>query len=258
MKKTILAVCASVAAMLMPMASCMGQSSQEIGNVSFESEGIMYQSREGKAGEVEVVANSANPYTGLVWIPKEVVYEEKTYQVTAIGDGAFAGTTVIRVTMHDGIERIGDSAFRNCPSLIATRQIENMIESSVTMTEDGIRCRYVTLPKALTEIGAYAYSGTPQFLDKIEILENVRSIGDYAFSGCGKPESICCMAATPPTYGINAFDEQVLESATLYVGQAYMEAYAEAPGWNGFANRGTDDDFENKLHGGGIGPSPEM
>ena len=97
MKKTILAVCASVAAMLMPMASCMGQSSQEIGNVSFESEGIMYQSREGKAGEVEVVANSTNPYTGLVWIPKEVVYEEKTYQVTAIGDGAFAGQR-----HHDG------------------------------------------------------------------------------------------------------------------------------------------------------------
>lgn len=59
--------------------------------------------------------------------------------LTALEDGAMAGTPVQQVTVHEGVTSIGASAFSGCASL-----------------------RVVALPESVTQLGDNAFSGCPQ------------------------------------------------------------------------------------------------
>ena len=91
---------------------------------------------------------------------EELVIPEQFNEIPAC---IFSGAVSIKsVTMHDGIEKIGDFAFANCSGL-----------------ED------ITLGKSTTEIGNNAFYSCSS-LKEIDLPETVSSIGDYAFASCGK------------------------------------------------------------------------
>jgi len=89
---------------------------------------------------------------------EELIIPEQFNEIPAC---IFSGAESIKsVTMHDGIEKIGDFAFAGCVG------IEN-----------------ITLSKNLTEIGNYAFYGCSS-LKEIDIPETVSAIGEYAFASC--------------------------------------------------------------------------
>lgn len=76
-------------------------------------------------------------YSGDIEIPSEVIYNEETYKVTAVGNRAFSGTSVTSVSIPERVESIGLCAFWNCSGLTS-----------------------VTIPQSVTSVGANAFSGT--------------------------------------------------------------------------------------------------
>ena len=96
---------------------------------------------------------------GHVTILGEVMYDGKFYTVTSIGEYAFAGCTITRVTLPNSIETIEDGAFYQC-------------------TASSIDLNY-----GLGYIGAYAFYECTS-LERIQIPSTVLHIGEFAFYGC--------------------------------------------------------------------------
>ena len=101
-----------------------------------------------------------NYVSGDIEIPQKVIYQSKTYTVTAIGNNAFSYCNLTSVTIPNSVTSIGWSAFEECSSLTS-----------------------VTIPNSVTSIGSSAFSGCSSLIS-VTIPNSVTSIGSYAFSGC--------------------------------------------------------------------------
>ncbi|MBR5847550.1 MAG: leucine-rich repeat domain-containing protein [Bacteroidaceae bacterium] len=96
-------------------------------------------------------------------IPSTVLYNGKTYTVTAIGDEAFGYCeNLTSITIPESVTSIGDWAFEYCYNLTS-----------------------ITIPESVTSIGDYAFFNCSR-LTSITIPESVASIGDDAFFGCSR------------------------------------------------------------------------
>ena len=125
------------------------------------NEGLLYEilSEEDKICEITWYTGSATEL--------EIPLELDGYTVMSIGDYAFSScSSLINVTIPNGVTSIGDYAFSSCSSLIN-----------------------VTIPNGVTSIGEDAFSGCTS-LKNVTISNGVLSLGDGAFMGCTALESI--------------------------------------------------------------------
>jgi len=129
-------------------------------------------------------------YKGDVIIPKTVEYYGITYNVTSIGDFAFASCSdLTSVTIPNSVTNIGDHAFSCCNSLTSIS-----IPNSVTTIGDNsfLGCDGLTsvmIPNSVTAIGEHAFSSCDD-LTSVIIGNRVNRIGDYAFYKCNSLDSI--------------------------------------------------------------------
>lgn len=72
--------------------------------------------------------NSGSNYLGLhvVNIPESVEYEKSTYSVTSIGEQAFSGLSLKKITLPNTLKRISNEAFLFCGSLKTIHIPENV------------------------------------------------------------------------------------------------------------------------------------
>ncbi|MGN0281659.1 MAG: leucine-rich repeat domain-containing protein [Prevotella sp.] len=98
--------------------------------------------------------------TGDVIIPNTIVFEDREFIVTSIGNNAFEWKKITSVKIPNSVTSIGNYAFGYCESFTS-----------------------VTLPDYLTSIGAGAFCACRNLPD-ITIPNTVISIGSAAFRDC--------------------------------------------------------------------------
>lgn len=152
--------------------------------------------------------------TGVVTIPATVEYQGQNYEVTALGEFAFAGcTTLRRVVLPSTVRTIGANAFYGCTGLNGSVVIGENIESigksayygcsSVTEVQfRAVNCtfmggsvsttvfgncrslRKVTFDEGVRRIPDFAFCGVDALKDSIVLPQSLEYIGDYAFAYC--------------------------------------------------------------------------
>ena len=144
-------------------------------------------------------------YTGesaAVTVPGSV----RGVQVTAVADGAFAGTLVRHVELPESVSRIGAEAFAACERLVVctfpealtdigrdafrgTFWLNKQQKTSEPVTAghvliDASKCKgVVRLSEGITAIAPYAFSGNTA-LTGVRFSSGLKVIGEGAFSGC--------------------------------------------------------------------------
>ncbi|MCL2507676.1 MAG: leucine-rich repeat domain-containing protein [Oscillospiraceae bacterium] len=153
-------------------------------------------------------------YTGDIVIPGTVYNGGKAYQVTSIGDNAFAyavelnsvvipegveyidafafrSSAVTSVTIPSTVKVLGGSAFQQCGDLTAISIPEALesIGNSCFYSCAKLELSGPVLPATLHTLGNQAFYGCAA-LKQMTIPEGITAIGDYTFSGCSGLESI--------------------------------------------------------------------
>ena len=149
--------------------------------------------------------------------------------------GAFdSAVSLTSVTLNEGLQIIGVSAFYYCRSLPSVE-----IPNSVTSIGNSafFQCESltsVTIPNSVTSIDGAAFFYC-RSLSSVTIPSGVTFIGDSAFFQCESLTAITCEATTPPRLGSSVFDST--NNCQIYVPSASVEAYKTASGWSTYASR---------------------
>lgn len=138
----------------------------------FQSDGLYYEILSEEGRTVKVTYKDKDSYNwnyvlGDIEIPRKVLYNGKTYNVTSIGEYAFRYCSYLTsVTIPNSVTFIGSYAFRSCTGLTS-----------------------VTIPNSIAYIGyeAFAYCSG---LTSVTIPPSVTSIEPNMFRGCTKLEHI--------------------------------------------------------------------
>ena len=98
-----------------------------------EVDGIYYNELSSTEVEVSYRGNYYdsynNEYTGSIVIPEKVIYNNTTYSVTSIGNGAFKECpSLTSVTIGNSVTSIGNGAFYRCTGLTEVT-IPNSVDS---------------------------------------------------------------------------------------------------------------------------------
>ena len=143
----------------------------------------------------------------------------KTVEVTFVEEGKgnadfYYGTvTVPNRVAKDGVTytvtAIGDYAFNNCANLTSINIGDNVTDIGYGAFQDCSSLTSITLPSGIT------------------------SIGEHSFYGCGNLKSLFVSSETPPTIGVNAFENTPV---SVFVPNASVETYQSADGWSAYAD----------------------
>ena len=140
-------------------------------------------------GEMEDYNGAAGPWSS--WregeertYVKTVIVEEG---VTSIGDNAFGNSNseMASVTIPSSVKTIGISAFRGCGELTEVQIPEGVVEIREQAFADCMGLASITLPDSLITIGDGAFFSA-WALEKLVIPDGVVRIGKWAFQNCAR------------------------------------------------------------------------
>lgn len=180
----------------------------------FSVNGIYYKITGTNTVSVTFKNTTYNSYSGSVNIPATVTYSSKTYNVTAIGDHAFYGSTgLTAVTIPAGVTSVQAQAFYGCKALTA-----------------------VTVPSTVTSIASLSF-GNCSGLKTLVLGSGLKTLAAQAFDGCNALTVVESQASTPPTMSSNnCFTSTAYSNATLKVPGASLNDYKLTDWWRMFVH----------------------
>ncbi len=162
-----------------------------------------------KIATVMEIVYSGNE-TNTLTIPSSFKLKESdniSYDVTEVAPTVFTNfdkSAVKTLIIEDGIEFIGENAFKDCRNLTDLRLPSslNTISNSAFQNCSGLKT--IDLPSSLTSIGDYAFSGVSK-IEKLTIASTSSvTIGAYAFQNCGSLKKLW-LPSTLTSVGEGAF-----------------------------------------------------
>ena len=193
---------------------------------------------------------------GIVVIPEEVTYMNRTRKVTSIRENAFyKDRELTSIIIPNSVTNIGEKAFYGCSGLtsitisnsikIIQKQVfydcsgltSITIPNSVTSIGKGafLYCRgltSITIPNSVISIGGSTFYGCSS-LTSITIPNSVTSIGVNAFGDCDLPVVIS-LIENPFKIDNPTFSNNTIKNATLYVPVGTIDKYKSTDGWKDF------------------------
>lgn len=186
---------------------------------------------DGKELEVTYRGNLDNPielglYKGVVVIPEEVTYMNRTRKVTRIGDFAFfISFDLTFVTIPNSVTSIGDKAFESCSSLTSVTIPNNVTSLGKYAFRGCSRLTSINIPNSVTSIDSSAFSGCSG-LTSVTIPNSVTSIGEWAFGECESLTSVA-IPTSVTSIGDKAFYQcSSLTSVAIPASVTSIGAYA--------------------------------
>ena len=216
-----------------------------------------------------------NTYSGSVYIPSSVAYNDHVYTVASIDESAFRDSeNLTSVTIPSTINIMGVDAFKGCAGLTRVNitslydwcNIKFMYNSdSNPLTHAhhlylyGTEVTNLTVPDGIQGLGDFAFY-RDEGLTSVTVANSVTSMGwsafgsctnlttvtlgsglnyisSHAFNFCNNLTKVVSMASTPPTLEANnVFYTDTYASATLYVPYNCGSAYRAANYWKNFTN----------------------
>ena len=153
-----------------------------------------------KVKQAEVTFKGYEPYefdeySGSISIPSTIIYGGTEYNVTSIGESAFAYSDITSVSISESVTSLGNQAFFSCGSLtsIAIPRSVTSIGNSVFQYCGSLPA--IIIPGSVKNFGSQVFEGCYK-LTSVVILEGLASIGNYAFYDCSSltditiPESV--------------------------------------------------------------------
>ena len=177
--------------------------------------------------------------------------------VTNIGNNAFSNCDgLTSIIIPNSVINIGSQAFMYCNGLTSVSLPNSLISIGGGVFLGCSSLTSITIPNSVTSIGGEAFYGCSR-LTEISIPNSVTSIGsnafygcsglmevsigsgiDYiynnAFANCAELADVHCYAENVPSTSNNVFDGSYIESATLHVPVASVNAYKNTSPWSGF------------------------
>lgn len=158
---------------------------------------------------------------------------------------AFSNSGLTSIFIPKGVTNISSTSFNYCGKLSTisvsdentTYDSRNNCNAIIqTATNQILRGTSNTIiPNTATSIGDNAFNDINS-LTSIVIPESVTSIGQYAFRFCNSLAEVVCKAKVAPQLKSDAFSNDVLSKATLYVPEESVESYKADSEWKKFSD----------------------
>ncbi len=117
-------------------------------------------------------------------IASHYVYDNITYEVESIDEGAFKDMTKLKsVVIPSTVTNIFAEAFMGCTSLVDVKLPDGMLSIGAHAFDGCISLETITIPSAISTIDNYLFNGCVS-LKSVVFLGEPTIIGEYAFSGC--------------------------------------------------------------------------
>lgn len=121
-----------------------------------------------------------------ITIPNTVIYEEKEYQVTEIGESAFESNVLLqKIVLPEGMKTIGNSAFYACPELAEVIFSDTVESIGTSCFAECPKLSQIQLPSSLKTLGTESFSNCVA-LQSITIPGGITTIDNAVFYGCEK------------------------------------------------------------------------
>ena len=155
--------------------------------------------------------------------------------VTSIGDYAFQNCDALTsIDLPEGLTSIGYMAFNNCDALTSIDLPAGVTSIGNSAFSNCDALESIDLPEGQKSIGEYTFYKCTS-LTSITLPAGVTSIGNFAFNGCTSLTTVTCLATTPPTMVVNAFNE-CSKLKTIYVPAGSVDDYKAAANWSAYEN----------------------
>ena len=130
-----------------------------------------------------------NDYKGHVNIPEKVTYNEKTMDVKQIYEYAFYESEVESVTIPKCIESIGKYAFAKCAGLKDVYISDGVYRIEDLAFFDCPRLKSIVIPNSVINIGKSVFKGCTS-LSSITLSNNISVLSSNCFEGCSSLTNI--------------------------------------------------------------------
>lgn len=214
-------------------------------------DGLRYSYVEGK-GTATVIGRDDETIRNLT-IPSSVSIDGASYTIKIIGAGSFQECRLDTLVISEGIEAIGNYAFRNNYSYLKSVTLPSSLRS---IGEEAFHYCYglksIVIPQGVETIGERAFFNC-EALQRVELPNSLTSIGRDAFGSIDNLSAVISRIQTPLDIDPTIFsiswssrwnsETQKYEyynitpsNATLYVPDGTKAAYQAIEGWTVFAD----------------------